>query len=231
MRRQGVIQRWDDSKGFGFIRPHDGGPDLFVHASACQLRQKQRPAPGTEVSFETGRGRDGRPQAVEVLPRHGWPVVDALPAGAVEQRRRNADEARKTPPPRAASAGSERPQRGGGPSSAVAGLSIAALLLVLIAATASHRLPGWIWAWHAAASLLCFALYAADKSAARAGRWRTPESTLLTVGLIGGWPGGLAAQHLLRHKSAKPSFRAAFHLTVLVQLAALSWLAWKGLRL
>jgi len=85
---------------------------------------------------------------------------------------------------------SSRPQRGG-PSLRVAGLSIAALLLVLIVATATHRLPGWIWAWHAAASLLCFALYAADKSAAQAGRWRTPESTLLTFGLIGGWPGAI----------------------------------------
>ena len=98
MRRQGVIQRWDDGKGFGFIRPHDGGPDLFVHASACQLRQAQRPAPGVEVSFETERGRDGRAQAAGVLPLHGWPTVDALPAGAVEQRRRNADEARAARP-------------------------------------------------------------------------------------------------------------------------------------
>lgn len=105
----------------------------------------------------------------------------------------------------------------------MAGPSIAALLLVLIVATATHRLPGWIWAWHAAASLLCFALYAADKSAAQAGRWRTPESTLLTFGLIGGWPGAIAAHHLLRHKSVKPSFRAAFHLTVVVQPAALVW--------
>lgn len=230
MRRQGVIQRWDDGKGFGFIRPHDGGPDLFVHASACQLRQAQRPAPGVEVSFETERGRDGRAQAATVLPLHGWPTVDALPAGAVEQRRRNADEARAARPQRTAASRSERAQRGG-PSLRVAGLSIAALLLVLIVATATHRLPGWIWAWHAAASLLCFALYAADKSAAQAGRWRTPESTLLTFGLIGGWPGAIAAHHLLRHKSVKPSFRAAFHLTVVVQLAALSWLAWKGLRI
>lgn len=119
--------------------------------------------------------------------------------------------------------------RRGGPSPAVAGLSIAALLLVLTAATATHRLPGWIWAWHAAASLLCFALYAADKSAAQAGRWRTPESTLLTAGLIGGWPGAIAAHHLLRHKSVKPSFRVAFHLTVAAELAALSWWAWLGL--
>ena len=50
----------------------------------------QRPAPGVEVSFETERGRDGRAQAAGVLPLHGWPTVDALPAGAVEQRRRNA---------------------------------------------------------------------------------------------------------------------------------------------
>ena len=49
--------------------------------------------------------------------------------------------------------------------------------------------------------------YAADKSAARAGRWRIPESTLLMLGLCCGWPGGIVAQQWLRHKSVKPSFR------------------------
>lgn len=121
-----------------------------------------------------------------------------------------------------------RPLRAGGPSVAVAGVSIAALLLVLAVATVTQRLPGWIWVWHGAASLLCFGLYAADKSAAQSGRWRTPESTLLGAGLIGGWPGAIVAQHLLRHKSGKAEFRAMFHTTVLMNLMALAALGWKG---
>ncbi|TFW13826.1 DUF1294 domain-containing protein [Duganella callida] len=75
------------------------------------------------------------------------------------------------------------------------------------------------------ASLLCFAAYALDKSAARRGARRTPERSLLLLGLVGGWPGGLLAQRWLRHKSVKPSFQLKFWLTVLLNLAAAALLA------
>jgi uncharacterized membrane protein YsdA (DUF1294 family) len=74
-------------------------------------------------------------------------------------------------------------------------------------------------ALYAVASAACFIAYALDKSAARQGRRRTPERTLLLLGLAGGWPGGLAAQQLLRHKSSKTSFLVKFWLTVIVNLA------------
>ncbi|WP_229499499.1 DUF1294 domain-containing protein [Pseudoduganella ginsengisoli] len=72
--------------------------------------------------------------------------------------------------------------------------------------------------------------YAADKSAARAGRWRIPESTLLMLGLCCGWPGGVVAQQWLRHKSVKASFRLKFWGTVLVNVAAFIGLAQVALR-
>lgn len=61
-----------------------------------------------------------------------------------------------------------------------------------------------------AASAGCFMVYAFDKSAAVAGRRRVPESTLIFLGLAGGWPGAIVAQQILRHKSSKASFRSAF---------------------
>ena len=82
-------------------------------------------------------------------------------------------------------------------------------------------LPGWVLLAYRIGSVGCFLAYAFDKSAAVAGRRRTPEKTLLMLGLLGGWPGGLLAQHLLRHKTAKPSFRAAFWATVVVNVAGL----------
>jgi len=86
-------------------------------------------------------------------------------------------------------------------------------------------------ALYAVASAVCFIAYARDKSAARQGRRRTPERTLLLLGLAGGWPGGLAAQQLLRHKSSKTSFLLKFWLTVLVHLAIVAALqaGWIGL--
>lgn len=77
---------------------------------------------------------------------------------------------------------------------------------------------------YAVLSLVTFFAYALDKSAAKRGAWRTPEATLLLLGLAGGWPGGLIAQETLRHKSKKTSFRVVFWVTVLMNCAALAWL-------
>jgi uncharacterized membrane protein YsdA (DUF1294 family) len=75
-------------------------------------------------------------------------------------------------------------------------------------------------------SVICFFAYAADKSAARRGQRRTPESRLLLLGLLGGWPGALLAQQFLRHKTRKQPFRTLFWCTVAVNLSLLVLLAW-----
>ena len=74
------------------------------------------------------------------------------------------------------------------------------------------------------ASILTFLTYMFDKSAARSNQWRTPERTLHLLGLIGGWPGALIAQKLLRHKTKKLSFRVVFWTTVLLNCSGLVWL-------
>jgi uncharacterized membrane protein YsdA (DUF1294 family) len=67
-------------------------------------------------------------------------------------------------------------------------------------------------------------MYAKDKNAAMRDRWRTPESTLHTLSLLGGWPGARIAQSFLRHKSKKNSFRCTYWVTVIVNCGALYWL-------
>jgi uncharacterized membrane protein YsdA (DUF1294 family) len=85
--------------------------------------------------------------------------------------------------------------------------------------------PAILFAFYTIASLVTFALYARDKSAARNGAWRTPERTLHILALVGGWSGALVAQHLLHHKSRKLSFRIVFWITVAVNCATLIWLS------
>jgi uncharacterized membrane protein YsdA (DUF1294 family)/cold shock CspA family protein len=74
------------------------------------------------------------------------------------------------------------------------------------------------------ASAVTFIAYAFDKSKAKRGAWRTPESTLHLLALIGGWPGATVAQQTLRHKSQKKAFRITFWLTVIINISALTWL-------
>ena len=74
------------------------------------------------------------------------------------------------------------------------------------------------------ASVITFLAYAQDKSAAQHNRWRTKENTLHSLALVGGWPGALLAQKLLRHKSSKASFQRVFWATVVVNVVAVGWL-------
>lgn len=66
MRSTGILRTWSEERGFGFIAPTRGGAELFVHISAFP-RDGSRPLVGETVSFELGRGPDGRPRAVDVV--------------------------------------------------------------------------------------------------------------------------------------------------------------------
>ena len=97
--------------------------------------------------------------------------------------------------------------------------AIPAFLAIYLAVQIAWRVPLWVAAGYAMASVVSFLFYAFDKSAATAGRRRVPESTLLWIGLLGGWPGSIIAQQALRHKSSKASFRSAFWGTVVLNVA------------
>lgn len=68
-------------------------------------------------------------------------------------------------------------------------------------------------------SLITFMQYAWDKRQAGRGGWRISENQLHLLALMGGWPGALIGQRVLRHKSVKTRFRVVFVLTVMGHLA------------
>jgi CspA family cold shock protein len=67
MRRTGTVKFFNQSKGFGFITPEEGGPDVFVHISAVQQSGLELIDQGMKISFETEPDRKGKgPKAVNL---------------------------------------------------------------------------------------------------------------------------------------------------------------------
>jgi uncharacterized membrane protein YsdA (DUF1294 family)/cold shock CspA family protein len=111
------------------------------------------------------------------------------------------------------------------PTSSSAPLVVASLFVFfVIMATAWGALPGAVIVTYCVVSILTFLAYRWDKSAARKGQWRTKESSLLLLGLAGGWPGAVVAQKVFRHKTRKVSFQVAFWGSVVVNGVAVGWL-------
>ncbi|MGN5480843.1 DUF1294 domain-containing protein [Cupriavidus basilensis] len=75
------------------------------------------------------------------------------------------------------------------------------------------------------ASVVAFLAYAEDKARASRNAWRIPEAHLHLLALCGGWPGALAAQHLLRHKNRKQEFQIIFWASIAINIGALA--LWK----
>ena len=112
-------------------------------------------------------------------------------------------------------------RRGGMTRSAVI---VTAFFTFMAYSAISEKIPAMILWMYLGVSLITFVVYAFDKSAAKAGAWRTSEGSLHWLSVVGGWPGALIAQQTLRHKSNKQSFRSVFWITALLNLGVLAWI-------
>lgn len=67
MRQTGTIKFFNQTKGFGFIKPDEGGKDVFVHISAVERSQVGPLDEGMRISFETEPDKHGKgPKAVNL---------------------------------------------------------------------------------------------------------------------------------------------------------------------
>ena len=189
---------------------------------------------GTLTTWNDDRGfgylestQGGEPIFVHVS---GWPRTSGRPQlkqvvsfeieiGAKGKRARNIQliQSRRAPRP---SGRASRAQWG-----TATLFALPAFLVVCMVVTILWKPPIWVAALYFVASAVTFMTYAADKSAAASGSWRTPESTLHLLSFAGGWPGALLAQQFVRHKSTKHGFRQIFWATVVLNLIALVGLA------
>jgi uncharacterized membrane protein YsdA (DUF1294 family)/cold shock CspA family protein len=196
MRHQGIIAKWNDERGFGFISPSEGGDSVFVHISSFP-RSDRRPCVSEAVNYTLVFDAHGRPQAKDVRF-----IAGQSSASLMRQ---------------------------------VTRLDIAvpvALAMGFLVGLAVLAAVGWLevsWlALYYGASIITYGGYALDKTAAQNARRRTPELRLHLMSLVGGWPGALIAQVLLRHKTRKLSFLIGYWLTVIVNCIALGVIVGKG---
>ncbi|OAN47183.1 hypothetical protein A6A03_00095 [Chloroflexus islandicus] len=100
-------------------------------------------------------------------------------------------------------------------------LVCAAFITLLGLATVTVGLPVWVIGWYLAASVVTLMLYIEDKQRAQRGVRRIREKTLHRWELLGGWPGALIGQELVRHKVSKGSYTKVFWLIVGLHLLGL----------
>jgi uncharacterized membrane protein YsdA (DUF1294 family)/cold shock CspA family protein len=198
MRFDGTLKSWNDERGLGLLAADQGGQDIVVQLDAL-VPIAAKPRVGQRFSFE-----------VE-------PAVGGI------KRAKNVAQA-----PRPSGSGPFRRQLRAGRRGEVglqSLLVVPAFALVLLAAAVFWRIDLWVAALYALASVITFVAYASDKTAAVEGHPRVSEFTLLMFGLVGGWPGALLAQQVLRHKTRKATFQTLFWLTVVVNVLAFLWFA------
>ena len=66
--KQGTVKWFNDSKGYGFLTPSDGGKDLFVHKNEIKMEGFKTLKEKQEVNFDEGVSDKG-PCAINVIPK------------------------------------------------------------------------------------------------------------------------------------------------------------------
>ncbi len=64
----GTVKFFNQSKGYGFIQPEDGGQDAFVHISAVERAGMQTLNQDQKVSYDLEQDQRGKTKAVNLQP-------------------------------------------------------------------------------------------------------------------------------------------------------------------
>lgn len=192
---RGIITKWDDAKGFGFIKPGRGdGPDIFLHISDVRKGMFRRPLSGDVVYYQIVRdAASGKPRACNAY------LVEAFPETVRREPRHTGRRSRSW-------------------------VWFAALVLwpiccsVYVWKSAGNIVP---LVAYAVVSLITLGMYHDDKRRAQCGEWRISEASLHAAELFGGWPGALIGQRWFRHKTSKGEY--LFMFWVIVLFHAVGW--------
>jgi CspA family cold shock protein len=65
----GTVKWFNSQKGYGFIAPDDGKPDVFMHISALERAGLSNLNEGQKVEYETEIGKNGKSAAINLKAR------------------------------------------------------------------------------------------------------------------------------------------------------------------
>ncbi len=102
LMERGVLVRWNDEKGFGFIQPDKSGDrDVFIHISVLK-KMARKPKVGDSILYQTEVQNDGKIKAV-IASIEGVAVLAATPTSTAASRTPQVNRGNK-------SANTKRPQ-------------------------------------------------------------------------------------------------------------------------
>lgn len=68
MAMSGTVKFFNAERGYGFIKPDNAGPDVFVHITAVERAGLKTLAEGQRVNFEVEPDKKGKgPKAVDLV--------------------------------------------------------------------------------------------------------------------------------------------------------------------
>lgn len=85
MKLTGTVKKWNDEKGYGFIRLDSGDEEYFFHINSFR-HGNTRPSIGMVVNFELGADKEGRVQAKYVRVgeyKKSYPAIMAVTVSAL----------------------------------------------------------------------------------------------------------------------------------------------------
>ncbi|MFT6987248.1 MAG: uncharacterized membrane protein YsdA (DUF1294 family)/cold shock CspA family protein [Psychromonas sp.] len=196
MKLQGKVTNWNDDKGFGFVEPNGGGVRAFVHIKAFNSSSR-RPVNGEIITYKLVSENNNRYKATNIKFSRDINRSNGR-SGAHSTNNRNK-----------------------GKSSILGPVFTVLFCIGLFISVFNGKVPVNVGFAYLVISLITILAYAKDKYSAQNNRWRTPEATLHFFSLIGGWPGALIAQKILRHKTSKNEFISTYRITVFLNVGVL----------
>lgn len=197
---EGIIKSWKEDKGFGFIQPNGGGKDIFIHIRDLKHSNYQ-PQQGDDICYKAVADKDGKMRAYDAFIK-GQEIS--------QQYRKKSFKTNQL---------QEQNKRREYRLGTLPILVIAMIPFVFSALLIKERHNFIPFFTYLILSLLTFIVYAFDKTKAHRNEWRVSESTLHLLELMGGWPGALITQRVIRHKNKKTSFQMIFWIIVIIHIA------------